>query len=383
MDMQNVGKNSFKKSLSGLMYNKKFILKNKYTDQELTLFLRVSEKNIVKGARIVEPLLFFHSLEKKLERSSWEKALTLISSLPVQSINHHQVALVLAFERLLAESIEVPLRAKFLRSIILELERMEHHLLFLENMAQGLSFSLLLGKIKSIRKTITHLKQRITQNSTNKPIITFGGVNFDLNDRLASFILSKFPQLRKKIGSIARIFKRNPLLTKHFKGVGFLPRDVAKELALVGPLARSSGITIDVRRSDPYAAYNQLSFSIPVYDTCDLLGELQVYVDELGESLTILRTLLMNLPEGSLSTSISNLEIERNNSVVRLEAPTGELFVSCLSRTSSLNEKIGKYKITSPLQINSQGILARITGEILENIPAILLSFGTHWELPK
>ncbi|MBD3191421.1 MAG: hypothetical protein GF308_12305 [Candidatus Heimdallarchaeota archaeon] len=381
--MQEFGHDSIKKNPGIRMYDQQFILKNKFTKQKLTLLLRVSEKNIVKAAKFVEPSFSSHSLSKKFERSSWEEALTSISSVPLQTTYHHQTALVLAFERLLPELFTVPQRAKFLRTIILELERMEHHLLILENMARGFSFSLLLGKIKSLRKILCKIKQRMTQNSAANPFITFGGVAFSLKDRFISSVISVLPQLDRKITSIARIFKRNPLLTKHFEDVGFLPRDVAKELALVGPLARSSGITIDVRKSAPYGAYDQVSFSIPVSDSCDLLGELQVYIDELGESLTIISELLRNLPEGEPFVPVNNFEIKTTNTIVRLEAPAGELFVFCFSQNGSLNEQLRRYQITTPLQINSQGILARITGEILENIPAILLSFSNCWQFPR
>jgi NADH:ubiquinone oxidoreductase subunit D len=246
-------------------------------------------------------------------------------------------------------------------------------------MGKGFSYPILYTKAISLQKIVYDLLIDLTSTTNGKPFPRIGGVAKDFDKKTSNRLYSTLTSIERNNIKLRRKISRNIILKGLLQDVGFISRETARKLSLVGPIARASGITDDIRKSDPYAAYESVSFNVPVYDSCDLYGEVMVRFDEILESIQIVRQLLTNLPEGSVYQQLNHIQTPANNSLMRVETPVGELFSFAMNKKGSLADKPVNYSIISPIKLNIQGILSRLSGESFDNVTAILLLVGEGW----
>jgi NADH:ubiquinone oxidoreductase subunit D len=369
---------SSKNSEQDTLYDKKVSIRNNLTEDTAQFHLKITG-NKISAARIVGTFDNYREYNKTLRNNSWENGLNISLENITQYPYHIQIAYAQTFEKLLKNILEVTSRSKYLRTIILELERISCHLSIIGVLGNGVSYPYLYSKANSIRKTILNLLNDLTNSSNGKSNIIIGGVAKDFDLKEIRELNAALDDIRKDSINLRKIFSRNSILKGLLQDVGFLSRDSANKLSLVGPFARASGVTADVRKTDPYAAYETVLFNVPVYDSCDLYGEIMVRLDEIIESIFIIKQLLENLPEGKLVHEFTLSEIPASNSIVRIETPSGELFSFAISKKSSLTDKPVNYHIVSPIKVNIQGILSRLSGESYDNLSTILLFIGEGW----
>jgi len=360
------------------LFDKKISIKNILTEDIAQIHLKIAG-NKISAARIEGSFDNYLEYSKLLKSNSWDKGLNVSLDKVTLYPYHLQIAYVQTFEKLLGNALEVSNRAKYLRTIILELERISYHLSLIGVLGKGFSYPLLFSKAISLRKIILDSIVDLTNSSDRKSYINFGGVSKDIDVKLTNRLFSTIEIIKKSSIKLRKKISKNFLLKGLLQDVGFLSRDSANKLSLVGPLARASGVTADVRRTDPYAAYETVQFNVPVYDSCDLYGEVMVRLDEIIESTDIIKQLLSSLPEGSLNQEFTHNQIPANNSIIRIETPAGELFSFAISKKGSPADKPVNYSIVSPIKLNIQGVLSRLSGEPYDNVLAILQLIGEGW----
>lgn len=359
-------------------YDKRILLRNTFTNDLVGIQMKLSS-NKVEATKLEGKLCSCINHESLFQKNSWEKILQLIKSSALVHPFHYQTVISLALEKLTNKSIVVPDRANYIRSIILELERIQCHLLRLGTVAKGISYPILHQRVMLLRREVLIHIENITQSALNYPFITFGGVSTDITEEQVVSLYQTLSVMEMKIQKIKTRNQRNPLVKGLLKDAGFISRETAKKLSLVGSLARTSGITADVRQSDPYCAYKDISFNIPVSDFCDLFGEFLILFDEIIASTKIVRDLLQTLPEGAINNSTATFELTASSTIVRVETPIGELFSFVHSKKGTEKNSPRLLKITCPMKVNTLGLLSRITGEAIDNISAILLFVGDGW----
>ncbi len=219
--------------------------------------------------------------------------------------------------------IDVPDRARYIRTILLEIERIHSHLLHLGLLCHMAAFDWGFMQLFKLREKIMDLAEILTGNRKTYGATVIGGVRRDIiKDRInkAMDIIKKTRQEFKEY--MDTIFSSAPFM-KRITNVGVLEKKVARTLSVVGPVARGSGLPRDVRKDHPYAAYNELTFKVPVYSEGDVLARTMVRVEEIHESLNILEEALDKLPGGSIA--LENIEpIEMVKGLSAVEAPRGE-----------------------------------------------------------
>lgn len=359
-------------------YDKHIILRNIFTTDSVSIQMKLSSTK-VEATKLDGKLCSCYNYESLFQKNSWKKMLQIIKSSAIVHPFHYQTVISLALEKLSNKPFIVPDRARYIRSIMLELERIQCHLLKLGTIAKGISYPILHLKVMLLRRNILEHIENITQPSLDDSFIKFGGVSADITEEKVVSLYQTLSVMETKIKNIKTRNQRHPLVKGLLKDVGFISRETGKKLALVGPLARTSGITADVRQSDPYCAYKDISFNVPVSDFCDLYGEFLVLFDEIIVSIKIIRELLQTLPEGDFHNSPPAIELSASNTIVRVETPTGELFSFVHSKKGSEKESPRMFKITCPMKVNTQGLLSRITGNATDNISTILLFVGEGW----
>ena len=355
-------------------FNERISLSNKYTNNKIDVMLRI-EKTKVQAAKIIGEVCGCKKYTENLINSSWNESASAITSLMPAYPYHLKLVMIQSWENMAKKTLIIPDQAKYLRILLLEIERIQNHLDFIASIAQSVDYSLLRNKTLQLKEKIGNILKR----EENALDICFGGVTGELPIDERTTVKLNLQLFLRDFGKVKRKVLRNIILTNQLKDVGIIARDEAKKLSLSGPIARSSGITVDVRKSDPYAAYTDFEFSIAVSDNCDLFGETNVRCQEIEESVAVINQLLEKLPNESYKADIKGIEIPSCSLIERIESPNGELFLFIVSQQGTISCKPKRGNLVLPSKVNKQGFLARITSEYFDNIPTIIPSLGNGW----
>ncbi len=272
--------------------------------------------------------------------------------------------------------IEVPERAKYLRVLLSEMERIQSHILWLGINAYEIGFDTLFMYAFKHREKVNDLFEEITGNRIHYGHNTIGGVRYDIDDDISRKIVSAIGEVEKAATYIQDVFADRTSV-KRLKGVGVLSTSQAKELCLVGPTARASGVPIDVRRDDPYAAYDDLqdSFDVVLSEEGDSLARTEVRNLEIFESAKLIRTVLDEMPTGPIVAEGSDMKrmrsIPAGEAVSRVEAPRGELIHYVKTNGKQGLERL---KVRSPTLANIISMTTMLKGREIADIPVIAAS---------
>jgi len=267
-------------------------------------------------------------------------------------------------------------RALYLRTLIFELERMHSHLFLLGIMAYEIGFDTLFMFTWHARENVLDLFEEITGNRIHHSMNTIGGVRWDLSLHMVEKINDSLKEMEKSIKYIEEVFQ-DKTVEERLCGVGVLGYNEARELCVVGPTARGSGVSMDIRRDYPYAAYSELkeSFSVVLRNSADACARTEVRIFELFESINIIRTILDKLPNGAISTGISVLKlmskIPEGETVSIVEAPRGELLY--FVKTNG-KEGLLRLKVRTPTIPNVLGLKPMLIGCEIADIPVTAAS---------
>jgi len=268
-------------------------------------------------------------------------------------------------------NVETPPRALYLRTIIHELNRVHSHLLLLGVAGHLVGFEALFQHVWRDREPIMDIMERITGNRLLSGFNAIGGVRRDIDPSTVEMALKNVKAVRKRSKFYKTVFEEDATLRLRTEGVGVLNKADALKLCVTGPVARASGIDVDVRRDDPYAAYGEIPFNVICYNDCDTWARLMVRVEEVLESLDIIEYALSNLPSGRLRVRVQRKQPE-GEAVSRVEAPRGELIHYVKSDGTAYPYRV---KVRSPTMANLIAFPEIIRGEYIADIPAVLGSF--------
>lgn len=233
----------------------------------------------------------------------------------------HSTAYCQAVEK--AAKIDTPERAQYIRSILLEIERIHSHLLWIGVVCHILGYDAGFMHLWRIRERVMVLAEKLTGSRKMYSINKIGGIRRDIDRDRVKEVQETLSKLKKEFMSIIDVITSVPEIVKRLKGTGILPRSEALKYAVVGPVARGSGLKRDVRKDYPYAAYREVSFDIPVYTEGDNLARFLVRVEEVKQSIAIIEQLLDKLPGGPICISRVSVP-EGIIAVSATEAPRGE-----------------------------------------------------------
>ena len=234
----------------------------------------------------------------------------------------HSVSYTMSIERV--AKIDVPERAEYIRSIILEIERIHSHLLWLGVACHLLGYDAGFMHTWRIREKVMILAELLTGSRKTYGINLVGGVRKDINKDKIQVAMNTLSSVKEELSKLVEVITHVPQIVKRASGTGILPKDDARKLSVVGPVARASGLNRDVRKDYPYAAYPHVSFKVPVYSEGDNLARILVRIDEVFESINIIEQLLDKIPQGPIFAE--KIEVpEGKIGVGNVEAPRGEV----------------------------------------------------------
>ncbi len=266
--------------------------------------------------------------------------------------------------------IDIPERAEYIRTIMLELERIHSHLLWLGVALHILGFDTGFMYCWRIREPIMDLCELISGNRKTYGLNLIGGVRRDIDKDKSNRVIKHLKELRREFKEFTDSLPSIREVIARIENVGILDRNTARKLSVVGPTARGSGLDRDVRRDHPYAAYKRISFKVPVYSEGDVYARLMVRVEEIFESINIIEHALDSIPEGSIIAE--NIEfIPKVYGLSATEAPRGENIHFLIT---GIENRIYRWKVRAPTYNNLPSVPYMLKGENVADAPIIIAS---------
>ena len=259
----------------------------------LRLLLELDGETVIRCKPIVG---YLHTgIEKNTEYRTWVQGVAYVTRADYLSPFFNELAYCLAVERLLG--IEAPPRAQVLRVMLCELNRIASHLVWV---ATG---SLELGAVSMMlygfreREVILDIFEAVTGLRMNHSYIRPGGVIMDLPPDGPRMIAKFLDTMPARIDDYERILNDNPIWLERNVGVGKLSAEDALALGVTGPILRSAGVPIDLRKDEPYCGYETYDFDVPVRTEADAYSRYVIRIAEMRESLRIIEQALERLAE--------------------------------------------------------------------------------------
>jgi len=307
-------------------------------------------------------------IEKALEEMDYFKNVFLSGRICGICSSAHSTCYTLGVEKLL--NIEIPDKAKFIRIIVSELERLQSHLLWLGLLGHEMGFDTLFMLAFREREYVLESLELMTGKRVVHDINTIGGVRRDLSHETMIKLVKNLEILEGKIEYFRKLVRKDFLIKKRTLRIGKLDKKDVEELCLVGPVARASGVLYDIRRTDKYLKYDDLNFKIVTQRKGDAFARTLVRVREMIESMRLVRLAIAFIEPGP--TRVKPILFFPEKEVIsRVEAPRGELIYYIRSNGT---DKPARVKIRTPTYANLLSLKKILVGYTLADVPVAVAS---------
>jgi len=287
-------------------------------------------------------------IENLAEKKTFEQIFFLVERICGICSTSHPFAFANCMEEICG--LEIPDRAKYIRSIVGELERIHSHLLWVGLAGHFIGYDTVFMWAWKYREPVLDLFEIISGNRNSYAMFKIGGVRRDIESSKFSPIRKELDILTRKIDLLTGAVMDDPVIHARTKKVGTMTKQDILDYAAVGPTARASGVDIDVRRDDPYAAYPLVDWKVITAGEGDVFAKAKVRLLEMYESVKIIQqclTKMEKLPEGDIETEV--WEVPEGIGTGHAEAPRGEVFHFVM--TDGSNSPV-RHKIRAPSYVN-------------------------------
>jgi NADH-quinone oxidoreductase subunit D len=345
-------------------------------------------------AACVPELGYLHrGYEKLAENCSYHEFIPHTDRLDYISPLMNNTAYVLAVEKLIG--IEAPRRTQFIRTIISELARISSHLIAIGAMGMDVGALTVFTWTFTEREKLYDIFESLTGARFTTSYTRVGGVSQDLTPETTAMIRAFIEQFPKKLNESVSLLNTNRIFIERADGVGVISKEKAIAMGMSGPCLRATGVEHDIRRVEPYLVYNELDFDIPVFTEGDALARYYVRLNEMKQSVLIIRQALEKIPAGPIHAFEPKKVLPRKDRVYTkmeelihdfmiinfgITPPTGEIYHAVEGSKGELGFYIQsrgaaqpwRLKIRSPSFMNIQSVPLLIKGEFISDIVAIL-----------
>ena len=333
----------------------------------LRVVLRLDGEQVVDADVVIGYL--HRGIEKLSENRSYGQIILLTDRMDYVSAATSNVGYVETVEKLMA--IEVPRRARYMRTIICELQRLASHLVWLGTHAMDIGAMTVFLYCFRERELILDLFEeycgaRLTYNS-----MRIGGLPQEIPPGWDRKVLGFCDIFDEKLREYEGLLTQNRIWLERTKGIGIISGPEAIALGLSGPALRGSGVRRDVRKDEPYAAYDEMSFEVPLGETGDTYDRYLVRIEEFRQSLRIIRQAVEGLPEGPIVGKVPRLiKPPAGEAYHAVESPKGELGFFLNSDGKSMNPY--RFRVRPPSFCNLQALPRLIRGHLIADVVALI-----------
>jgi NADH-quinone oxidoreductase subunit D len=260
----------------------------------LRLILELDGEEIVN---CIPDIGFLHTgIEKNMEAKTYEKALVMTDRMDYLNNLGNNLTYCLAVEKLVG--LDVPPRAQAVRVILVELQRITSHLVWLGSHALDLAAQSIFLYTFREREQVLDMFEMLSGARMMTSYIRPGGIWRDLTPDFEPTLRDFLKSFPHRLDQYEAILTKNPVWLDRTRGISPVTTEQALQAGLTGPLLRATGMGFDLRRAQPYSGYEQYEFDIPTAKTGDVYDRYLVRMQEMRQSLRIIEQALDGLPEG-------------------------------------------------------------------------------------
>ena len=323
---------------------------------------RVADSDIVIG--------YLHrGIEKLSENRDWTQIILLTDRMDYVAAASTNLGYCETVEKLM--SIEVPRRARYVRTVLNELQRIASHCLWLGTHAMDIGAMTVFLYAFRERELILDLFEeycgaRLTYNSQR-----IGGLPLDIPPGWDRKVLEFCDIMDSKVAEYETLLTHNRIWLERTRDIGIISGSEAVALGMCGPALRGSGVPRDVRKDEPYAAYDEVEFDVPIGDRGDTYDRYLVRLEEFRQSTRIIRQGIEGLPEGPFIGKVPRLiKPPAGETYHAIESPKGEIGFFIVSDGRSTNPY--RFRVRSPSFCNLQALPRLIRGHLVADVVALI-----------
>jgi NADH-quinone oxidoreductase subunit D len=329
----------------------------------------------LEGERLVRLKPVFGYLhrnhEKIAEHGAYLSAIPYTDRLDYLCSMTNNWGYTLAVEKL--AGIAVPERAEYIRVIVAELTRFQNHAGLVGFLMQdmGASGTPLMYAFRE-REKVLDLFESLSGARMMCNYLRFGGVRVDCSAAWLDEVRTLVARLPQFVDEFENLLRANEILMARTQGVGVLPRELAVNAGVTGPMLRASGVNYDVRKVDKYGIYDRFSFRVPLGEHGDVYDRYMMRILEMRETVKILEQALRDIPEGPVmdpKTRLRGLRPKAGEAYGRIESPKGELGFFLISDGTG---NPYRYRVRPPSMINLTVLEDMCLGENIADAVIIL-----------
>lgn len=337
------------------------------------------------GEIVVKAVPYVGYLHRGVEKLC--EQLTLAQVTPIVDKNDYvspmfnEQAINMAFERMLG--IEVPRRARYMRAIYSELQRVASHLLWLGTFALDLGGGIGGGATAFMwcfreREMILDLFEQVTGARFHYNTHAVGGCRHDLPAGWDANVKATLDEIERRLAASLALTLDQAIFERRSRGIGVISPELALSLGLTGPLLRASGVSHDLRRDAPYHCYDEVEVRVPVETAGDCEARAKVRVAEIRESMRLVRLLLDGVPAGPIMggrggvKTPTQFRIASGQAYVAIESPRGELGTYVIGGGAERGAVPYRLKIRAPSFVALSALGWILPGHHLSDVVAIL-----------
>lgn len=321
-----------------------------------------------------ERLGYVHKgIEKRFESMEWLDGFRLAGRVSGDSTVAHCLAYCRALEAM--TGVTPPDRALWIRALFLERERIANHLGDIGAICNDVAFAFMLYQTSRLKELLLRTNLDLFGHRFMMDRIIPGGVAADLDERGRERMTGELARLENEFEKLATIYDDNPSLEDRVRDAGILSPEKALELCAVGFVGRASGLNVDCRTQNPFPPYDRIEIQVPVLVSGDAHARAWVRVEEIRESIRIIREILRSLPGGTLSTPVSSPASEAAG-FAAVEGWRGEIIYWLQSDHEG---RINRCMVRDPSSVNWLGLEQAIPDNIVPDFPLCNKSFNQSY----
>ena len=333
----------------------------------LRLVLRLDGERVVDADVVIGYL--HRGIEKLSENRDWTQIVLLTDRIDYVAAATNNLGYCETVEKLL--QLEVPRRARYIRTILSELQRLASHLVWLGTHAMDIGAVTVFLYCLRERELILDLFEeycgaRLTYNS-----MRVGGLPIDLPPGWDRKVREICDIVDAKVVEYEQLLTQNRIWLERTREVGVISGVEAVAMGFCGPPLRASGVARDVRKDEPYAAYAEFAFDIPIGARGDTYDRYLVRLEEIRQSTRIVRQALDGLPEGPVMGKVPRLiKPPAGETYHAIEAPKGELGFFIVSDGKSISPY--RFRVRPPSFCNLQVLPRLVRGHLVADVVALI-----------
>jgi NADH-quinone oxidoreductase subunit D len=332
----------------------------------LRVKLKLDGEKIVDSECIIGYL--HRGVEKIAEHRTYQQFAPYVDRMDYVAAVSNGLGYCEAVEKLMA--VEAPPRARVIRTILTELQRIASHLVWLGTHALDIGALTPIFYCFREREEILKIFEKYCGARLTTHAFRIGGLQYEAYDTLEHDVERFCNDFKEKVDEYETLLTENRIWVGRTKGIGILTADEAIALGATGPVIRASGVAWDIRKAMPYAAYNDYEFDIPTRKNGDTYDRYLVRMEEMRQSTRICLQAIQNIPTGPIMARIGKVLKPPVGEVYHaIEAPKGELGYYIVSDATTQPYRV---RIRPPSFINLQAFDTMVRGHLVADVVAII-----------